>query len=62
MISSHWKQPTERDLRMFDVLAQQAADLIERRRSEQVLREMESTLRSSASPLKADDLNPLGHV
>lgn len=37
MISTHWRTvhaPTERDLRMFDVLARQAADLIERRRSD----------------------------
>jgi GAF domain-containing protein len=50
MISSHWKQvhmPTERDLRMFDVLARQTADLIERRRSEHALREMERMLRGS---------------
>jgi PAS domain S-box-containing protein len=36
MISTHWKQvhtSTERDLRMFDVLARQAADLVERRRA-----------------------------
>lgn len=59
MISSHWKQvhmPTERDLRIFDVLARQTADLIERRRSEQALREMEQTLRSSASQFKVADL------
>jgi PAS domain S-box-containing protein len=59
MISSHWKQvhmPTERDLRMFDVLARQTADLMERRRSEQALREMEQTLRSGALRLKANDL------
>ena len=32
MISTHWRQPhqpSERDLRLFDVLARQAADLIE---------------------------------
>ena len=33
MISSHWRKPhapTERDLRLLDILARQAADLIER--------------------------------
>lgn len=41
MVSTHWKQPhnpTERELRLFDILARQAADLIERVRSEEVLR------------------------
>jgi GAF domain-containing protein len=33
MISTHWRtphQPTEEDFRLFDVLARQAADLIQR--------------------------------
>ena len=37
MISSHWRKPhtpTERDLRLLDILARQAADLIERRQAE----------------------------
>ena len=37
MISTHWRQPhepTERDWRMFDVLARYAADLIERQQAE----------------------------
>jgi hypothetical protein len=37
---------------MFDVLARQAADLIERRQSEEVLQKMEETLRSSVVKLK----------
>jgi PAS domain S-box-containing protein len=40
MISTHWRaphQPCERDLRLFDVLARQAADLIERARAEAAL-------------------------
>lgn len=52
MISSHWKQvhmPTERDLRMFDVLARQTADLIDHRKSEQRLRKMERTIASPPS-------------
>jgi PAS domain S-box-containing protein len=56
MISTHWRQvhtPTERELRMFDVLARQAADLLERRRSEEAFREIEERLRISTPALKA---------
>jgi signal transduction histidine kinase/CheY-like chemotaxis protein len=41
MISTHWKeihQPSERELRIFDVLARQAADLIERINTEANIR------------------------
>ncbi|MGH2502677.1 MAG: ATP-binding protein [Ktedonobacterales bacterium] len=44
MISTHWRrphQPSERSLRMLDVLARQAADLIERSQSEEALRASE---------------------
>src|SRR5579871_3139535 len=47
MISSHWRNPhvpTERDLRLLDILARQAADLIERRQAEEALRESERRL------------------
>ena len=47
MISSHWRKPhtpTERDLRLLDILARQAADLIERRQAEEALRESERRL------------------
>jgi len=47
MISSHWRQPhvpTERDLRLVDILARQAADLIERRQADEALRESERRL------------------
>jgi PAS domain S-box-containing protein len=47
MISSHWRKPhapTERDLRLLDILARQAADLIERRQAEEALRQSESRL------------------
>jgi PAS domain S-box-containing protein len=40
MISTHWRethQPSERELHLLDVLARQAADLIERRSAEQEL-------------------------
>jgi PAS domain S-box-containing protein len=51
MISTHWRQPhqpPERDLRLLDVLARQAADLIERVRAEQALRESEERFRMLA--------------
>jgi two-component sensor histidine kinase len=41
MISTHWHrphQPSERDLRLLDILARQAADLIERKQSEETQR------------------------
>jgi PAS domain S-box-containing protein len=47
MISTHWRkphEPTERDLRLLDVLARQAADLIERSQSAALLREREARL------------------
>jgi len=40
MISTHWRtphQPSEKDFRLFDILARQAADLIERSRREDAL-------------------------
>ena len=49
MISTHWKQPhvpTERDLRLFDILARLAADLIERKFYEQDLRRREERART----------------
>jgi len=52
MISTHWcepHQPTERALRRLDVLARQAADLIERSRTEAALRESNDQLRRLAS-------------
>lgn len=44
MISTHWRQPhepTEQELRLLDVLARQAADLIERKEAEYKLRQSE---------------------
>ena len=48
MISTHWKEchePSERELRMFDILARLAADLIERTRHEEEARRREERLR-----------------
>jgi PAS domain S-box-containing protein len=52
MISTHWHAPhapTEDDFRLFDVLARQAADLIERARAEEALRESEERFRLIAN-------------
>ena len=56
MISTHWRErhtPSERDLRIFDVLARQAADLIERRRAEESALEKEEQLRVLAAGLES---------
>jgi len=49
MLSTHWRKPYEPplgDLRRLDVLARQAADLIERARAEEFLRERQERLRA----------------
>jgi PAS domain S-box-containing protein len=49
MISTHWKQPTEpteRDLRLLDILARMAADLIERKTDDEELRRREERSRT----------------
>lgn len=49
MISTHWStphQPSERDLRLLDILARQAADLLERTIADEALREAEAQLRT----------------
>jgi len=58
MISTHWRephQPVERVLRELDVLARQAADLIERSQAEAALRESEQRLRWLASIVESSD-------
>lgn len=48
MISTHWKyvhQPPERDFRVLDIVARQAADLIERRLAEDLQKQTEDALR-----------------
>src|SRR5436305_1968726 len=58
MISTHWgkpHQPAERTLRLLDVLARQAADLIERTQVEAALRESEQHLRWLASVVESSD-------
>jgi PAS domain S-box-containing protein len=58
MISTHWRephQPTQRALWRLDVLARQAADLIECTRAEAVLRESNDQLRWYASIVENSD-------
>jgi PAS domain S-box-containing protein len=58
MISTHWRephQPTERALWRLDVLARQAADLIERSRAEVALRESNDQLLWLASVVENSD-------
>ncbi len=54
MISTHWKEPhepSERDLRLLDILARLAADLIERKSHEEDLRRREERSRTLAQLL-----------
>ncbi|HYV50439.1 MAG TPA: ATP-binding protein [Dongiaceae bacterium] len=70
MISTHWRtphEPLERELRLLDILARQAADLIERNRAEHEREELlqkERMARESAehaARLKDDFLATLSH-
>lgn len=51
MLSTHWGKPhhpSSRELRLLDVLARQAADLIDRKRAEERLRDSEARFRTMA--------------
>jgi signal transduction histidine kinase/CheY-like chemotaxis protein len=55
MITTHWRNPhtpSERDIRLLDVLARQAADLIERSQSEALLLQTQEQLRAFADHLE----------
>lgn len=55
MLTTHWKsdhRPEERELRFLDLLAPQAADLIEQRQTQKALRESESKLASELADAK----------
>jgi PAS domain S-box-containing protein len=59
MISTYWRnphQPGERELRLLDILARQAADLIERRQGEAVSRQLASIVDSSDDAIVSKDL------
>jgi PAS domain S-box-containing protein len=55
MISTHWRQPhepSERDLRLLDLLARQAADVMERTLAETAVRESAARLRRTSELLE----------
>jgi signal transduction histidine kinase len=63
MISTHWTEPhhpSDRDFRLLDILARQAADLIERTHAEDALRESERRLKD-ADRRKDEFLATLAH-
>ena len=62
MISTHWRtphQPSEHELRLLDVLARQAADLIERKRSGDALKEADRRKDEFIATLSHELRNPL---
>jgi PAS domain S-box-containing protein len=67
ILSTHFRQPhrpSERDLRMLDLYARQAIDLVERIRAEDALRESETRFRAlaEASPALIWQVDPLGNA
>ena len=63
VISTHWSaphHPSERQLRLFDILARQAADLLERTQAQDALRRSESQLKD-ADRRKDEFLATLAH-
>jgi signal transduction histidine kinase len=62
MISTHWRnphQPAERDLHLMDVLARQAADLIERSQAEKALQDLNANLKHFSYAAAHDLQQPL---
>jgi PAS domain S-box-containing protein len=65
MISTHWRrvhQPTDRELRLLDILARQAADLIERKQSEESLRHADRRKNEFLATLAHELRNPMAPV
>ena len=65
VISTHWKrphQPSERDLRLLDILARQAADLIERKQADEALREADRRKDEFLAMLAHELRNPLAPI
>jgi signal transduction histidine kinase len=65
MISTHWcqpHQPAERDLRLLDILARQAADLIERRAAEEALKDADRRKDEFLAMLAHELRNPLAAI
>lgn len=63
MISTHWKHnhtPSDRDLNLLDILARQAADLIERKTAEEALQQSKIAL-TEADRRKDEFLATLAH-
>ena len=60
MFSTHYRRPqrpTERELRLLDLLARQAADLIERKRGEEGRSQLSAIVESSGDAIYTYDLN-----
>ncbi|WP_066467569.1 HWE histidine kinase domain-containing protein [Bosea sp. WAO] len=58
MISTHWRtphSPSDRDLRLLDILARQAADLLERTITEEGLRAREQELERACAALRESE-------
>lgn len=65
MISTHWRtprQPCERDLRHLDLLARQAADLVDQRLAEQDLKEADRQKDQFLAQLAHELRNPLAPI
>jgi PAS domain S-box-containing protein len=65
VVSTYWRnphQPAERDLRLLDILARQAADFIERVRAEESLREADRRKNEFLATLAHELRNPLAPI